>query len=196
MSATHAVLWENGTITDLKSLGGSAWNTPAAINNRGQVVGFSENAESNIHAFLWTKDGGIQDLRTLDGDSVSFAYAINERGQVVGQSLGGPYGTRAFIWENGIMTDLNCLTPPGSPYLLYANDIDDSGRITGEAYDPNTGEAPAFLAAPTRGINHCSAGSSAGSSGLSPALGVMFPRSVAAMLQQSGASPKIAPANK
>jgi probable HAF family extracellular repeat protein len=187
MSATHAVLWENGTITDLKSLGGSAWNTPSAINNRGQVVGFSENTDSNIHAFFWTKRGGIQDLKTVDGDSVSFAYAINERGQVVGQSLGGPYGTRAFIWENGVMTDLNCLTPPGSPYLLYANDIDDSGRITGEAYDPNTGEAPAFLATRTPGVNHCSASSAAMPSGHTPTFDVIFPRNVAAMLQRSEA---------
>ena len=193
MSATHAVLWENGTITDLKSLGGSAWNTPAAINSRGQVVGFSENAESNIHAFFWTRDGGMQDLKTLDGDSDSYAYAINERGQVVGQSLGGPYGTRAFIWENGVMTDLNCLTPLGSPYLLYANDIDDSGRITGEAYDPTTGEAPAFLAAPTPGVNHCSAGSSTVQTGRALALNVILPRNIAAMLQRSGALSKITP---
>ena len=193
MSATHAVLWENGTVTDLKSLGGSAWNTPSAINNRGQVVGFSENSESNIHAFLWTEQGGIQDLKTLDGDSNSYAYAINERGQVVGQSIGGPYGTRAFLWENGVMTDLNCLTPPGSPYLLYANDINDSGRITGEAYDPNTGEAPAFVAAPTPGVNHCSAFSSTVQTGHAPALDVIMPRNIAAMLQRSGALSKIAP---
>lgn len=194
MSATHAVFWENGTITDLKSLGGSAWNTPAAINDRGQVVGFSENTSSNIHAFFWTRGGGIQDLKTIDGDSDSYAYAINERGQVVGQSLGGPYGTRAFIWENGVMTDLNCLTPPGSPYLLYANDIDDSGRITGEAYDPNTGEAPAFVATPTPGVNHCSASSSAAPYGRNPAFNGIFPRNVTAILQRSGALPKSAPA--
>jgi probable HAF family extracellular repeat protein len=159
LSAKHPVLWDNGTMTDLKGLGGGAWNTPTAINSEGEVVGFSEDADSNIHAFLWTKNGGIQDLKTLDGDSASFAYAINARGQVVGQSLGGPFGTRAFIWENGTMIDLNCLTPPGSPYLLYANDIDDTGRITGEAYDPNAGNAPAFLAVPKPGVNHCTSGS-------------------------------------
>ena len=196
MSATHAVLWENGTVTDLKSLGGNAWNTPAAINNLGQVVGFSENSESNIHAFRWTKEGGIQDLKTVDGDSNSYAYAINDRGQVVGQSIGGPYGTRAFIWEDGVMTDLNCLTPPGSPYLLYANDINDSGRITGEAYDPNTGEAPAFLAAPRPGVNQCSAGSATVATGRTLALSVILPRNIAAMLQRSGALSKIARPNK
>jgi probable HAF family extracellular repeat protein len=156
----------------------------------------SENSQSNIHAFLWTKAAGIQDLKTVDGDSISYAYAINERGQVVGQSLGGPYGTRAFIWENGVMTDLNCLMPPGSRYLLYANDINDSGRITGEAYDPNTGEAPAFVAVPTPGVNHCSAGSSAVQTGRTPVLNVILPRNIAAMMQRSGAFSQIARANK
>jgi hypothetical protein len=91
------------------------------------------------------------------------------------------------------MTYLNCLTPPGSPYLLYANDIDDSGRITGEAYDPSTGEAPAFLAAPTPGVNHRPASFSALPSGRNPPFRVIFPRNVAA-IQRSGGSPRIAPA--
>jgi probable HAF family extracellular repeat protein len=193
-SATHAVLWEKGAVIDLGSLGGDAWNTPAAINDQGQVAGFSENAQSNIHAFLWTRQNGIEDLGTLDGDNDSYAYGINERGQVVGQSIGGPYGSRAFIWQNGVMTDLNCLTPVGSPYLLYANDIDDSGRITGEAYDPSTGEAPAFLAAPLPGINHCPGNSKAAQikSDHLPA-SVIFPKALAGIAPRSGVSTRLPP---
>jgi probable HAF family extracellular repeat protein len=41
-SAIHAVLWQNGTVTNLGNLGGFAWNTPMALNNRGQIVGFSD----------------------------------------------------------------------------------------------------------------------------------------------------------
>ena len=40
VSAAHAVLWENGVPIDLGNLGGHTWNTPAAINNHGTVVGF------------------------------------------------------------------------------------------------------------------------------------------------------------
>jgi hypothetical protein len=49
------------------------------------------------------------------------------------------------------MKELNNLTLPGSPYLIYANDINDAGEIVGEAFDPNTGTAPAFVAVPLPG---------------------------------------------
>src|SRR6516165_11328050 len=60
-SAAHALPWQNGTVTNLGSLGGIAWNTPGAINNRGVVVGFSdlpgdENGNPNFHAFRWTRE--------------------------------------------------------------------------------------------------------------------------------------------
>src|SRR5262249_12270066 len=126
-SAKHAVLWENGKPIDIGNLGGIAWNTPAAINNRGDVAGFSDLPgddpdQPNYHAFFWTKRGGIQDLGTLPGDTLSLAFGLNDRGQVVGQSI-GPDGRRAFLWQRGVMTDLNTLVPQGSPLLLYANDI-------------------------------------------------------------------------
>jgi len=46
------------------------------------------------------------------------------------------------------MTDLNALVPPGSPRLLYANDINDEGEIVGQAQDSSTGEFFAFVALP------------------------------------------------
>jgi hypothetical protein len=49
------------------------------------------------------------------------------------------------------MTDLNTLVAPGSPRLLFANDIDDDGEIVGQAQDPSTGELFAFLAVPRCG---------------------------------------------
>jgi probable HAF family extracellular repeat protein len=59
---THAVLWEDGSVKDLGSLGGQV-NLAFLINNRGEVVGASELAGNTVyHAFLWTKDHGMQDL--------------------------------------------------------------------------------------------------------------------------------------
>ena len=49
------------------------------------------------------------------------------------------------------MSDLNSMTVAGSLFLLYANDINDRGEITGEAFDPKTLAAPAFLGIPTIG---------------------------------------------
>ncbi len=157
-SAAHALLWQNGKPINLGSLGGVAWNTPAAINMNGEVVGFSdlpgdENGTPNFHAFLWTAQSGMQDLGTLSGDTYSEALDINTQGQIVGLSCTANFAScRAFIWENGVMTDLNTLIPPDSPlYLIDAGGITDSGEITGQASDSSAGTTPAFRAIPTSG---------------------------------------------
>jgi probable HAF family extracellular repeat protein len=151
-SAAHAVLWENGTPTDLGDIGGAAWNTPMAINHRGEVVGFANLPDGdpgafNAHAFLWTEEGGMRDLGTLPGDALSQALGINGRGQVVGLSCTAGFGIcRAFLWEDGVMTDLKALTGGYAGHLIFANDINDAGVITGQALDPETGDAVAFRA--------------------------------------------------
>ncbi len=160
-SAAHALLWQNGSVTNLGSLGGVAWNTPVAINNHSVVVGFSdlpgdEDGNPNFHAFIWTKNGGMQDLKTLPGDAISEATGINEKGEVVGVSYGAGFSNpRAVLWQNGEILDLNTLIPAGSPfYLLSANDINDEGVIAGQACVLMNGactsnsETPAFVAVP------------------------------------------------
>ena len=168
VSAAHSVLWENGVPTNIGDLGGHTWNTPTAINDQGTVVGFSlpagQDGTRNYEAFLWTKAGGIQRLGKLPGDIRAGAFGVNEKNQVVGLSRGGPYLFRAFIWQSGgVLTDLNTLTVPGSPFLLYANDINDAGEIAGQAFDPSTSEAPAFVAFPVAG--RAAAAAAAGDSG-------------------------------
>ncbi len=157
-SAKHALLWDNGRVINLGSLGGAGWNTPYAINNRGEVVGFSDLPGDisggvltpNFHAFLWTRETGMRDLGTLPGDSVSEATGINDRGQIVGVSFPSSH---AFIWQDGVMTDLNKLIPSDSPLsLISTGDINDKGEITGQACVVSNGactsEMPAFLAVP------------------------------------------------
>jgi len=145
----HAVLWQNGSVISLGSLGGVFTNVAYDINNRGQVVGVSDlPGDTTGHAFLW-ENGKMTDLGTLPGDFFSVAYAINMKGQVVGQSCDVNGNCRAFVWQNGVMTDLNALVPPGSSFYLYtANDINDLGEVVGQAVDPVTGVAPAFSATP------------------------------------------------
>jgi len=135
-SARHAVLWQDGTVTNLGDLGGIAWNTPTAINQQGDVAGFSDFPGDdaggiNAHAVLWPRGGKIQDLDVLDGDAISLAFGIDEHGRVVGQSI-GVNGSRAFLWENGVLKNLNDLVAPGSPFLIYANDINERGEIAGQ----------------------------------------------------------------
>ncbi len=135
-SAIHAVLWQDSIVKDIGNLGGIAWNTPTAINNRGHVVGFANlpgPSTAPRRAFLWTNSGAPpENLDMLLGDVASFAWGINDRDQVVGQSVGAD-GSRAVLWQDGVMTDLNSLLPPGSPRVEYANDINNRGEITGGA---------------------------------------------------------------
>ncbi|HYV31941.1 MAG TPA: hypothetical protein VEO53_12665 [Candidatus Binatia bacterium] len=156
-SARHAVLWDNGTVTEIPNLGGVTWHTPMAISSRGDVVGFSNPAGPGdpegdfiAHAFLWTRGSEkAQDLGVLDGDSFSEAFGINARGQVVGVSFGGSNGSHAFLWENGILRDLNTLVTPGSSDILRsAQDINDAGQITGRVFEPSTGKTLTFVATP------------------------------------------------
>ncbi|HEV8578771.1 MAG TPA: hypothetical protein VGX68_06765 [Thermoanaerobaculia bacterium] len=153
-TAAHAVLWEKGTVIDLGNIGGDTWNTPTAINQRGDVVGFlsqpgDDPDNPQLRAFLWTRRDGIQNLGTLPGDVYSEAHGINDRGQVVGISCDAGGACRAFLWQDGLIRDLNALVAPGyTGVLTTAQDINDRGEITGRAFDPATGERPAFLATP------------------------------------------------
>ena len=150
---SHAVLWQDGTVTDLGNLGGVLNTAPAAINSRGEIVGQSDlPGDTTFHAFLWTKHGGMEDLGTLPGDSTSAAYGISDDREVVGGSCvdASFSNCRAFLWQNGVMTDLNALVKPGSTplYLIFGNDINSNGEIATYASDQSNGQFRAAVAIP------------------------------------------------
>jgi len=158
-TAKHAVLWENGGVTDLGNLGAQWWNTPTAINQRGDVVGFAGDpafVEGDIlHAFMWTREDGIRHLKPLQRRTPkhvdSEAYGINEARQVVGVSCDADgVDCRAVVWDHGnIPTDLNELKGGFSARLESAKDMNDNGEITGRAIDAK-GVRTAYLAVPAQ----------------------------------------------
>jgi probable HAF family extracellular repeat protein len=112
----HAVLWQNGVITDLGIPGGENYAT--SINAAGQVVGYGGATccgSGPFFALIW-QDGATTDLGTLGGTQ-TYAYGINARGQVVGASQAADGTYHAFVWEEGIMTDLGA----GSAQAISAN---------------------------------------------------------------------------
>ncbi len=86
---SRGFLWENGGMVDLAGF------MPAAINDRGQIVG-----SCSLRACVWQR-GRITKLRDL-GYSYPVATGINERQQVVGSGQAGggqlmPYSV-AILW--------------------------------------------------------------------------------------------------
>jgi probable HAF family extracellular repeat protein len=147
-TAEHAVLWKDGHILDLGTLGGHE-SQADSINRSGQVVGFAANAAPDSlpsplglpgygtqqRAFIW-RDGMMTDLGTLGGPD-AVALLLNERGQVAGLSYvnstvnttTGLPTTDSFIWENGVMTDLGSL---GGNYTSF-NWLSQRGEIVGQS---------------------------------------------------------------
>ena len=149
-SPAHALLWQNGTATDLGNLGGTFGNLALAVNNQGQVVGNSNlSGDAISHAFLWTKETGIQDLAPFPKDIYSGALDINSRGEVVGTSLDADFNLRAVVWENGVPVDLNTRISGNSElYLQLAESINSRGEIVGFGQTKN-GDTHAYLATPS-----------------------------------------------
>ena len=98
-------LWDNGTFTDLGTLGGRS-TIVLDLNDHGDVIGSSKTAGGRTHAFVW-RHGVMRDLGTLPARrAVSYeASAINETGQVIGSIN----GHSAFTWQDGTMTPLGSL---------------------------------------------------------------------------------------
>lgn len=151
----HALLWEDGKATDLGNLRGTGRGfgiRAEHLNNRGQVVGYSDVAgDAYFHAFLWTRETGMQDLGTVGSDVDSFAIGINDAGDVVGASIDASFNPRAFLRVGRELIDLNEHIPDGPLYLFTACSINARGEIIGIAIDKSSGDVHAYLAIPNHG---------------------------------------------
>jgi probable HAF family extracellular repeat protein len=153
--AYDAIVWSNGTLTNLGTFGGTD-SIAFAVNDWDQVVGFALNtapdsytaglgpcatlecwpASTQIRAFLW-QNGRKQDLGTLGSGKDAAATLINDLGMVGGVSyintipsdLGVPTQD-PFFWLAGRMIDLGTL---GSGHYSYSNWMNFFGQTVGNS---------------------------------------------------------------
>ncbi len=134
----RTVLWENGSMRDVGTLGGASAfpgencsGQPRNVVSGASFVNGIPNASTGVptvEPFLW-KDGVMISLGTLGG-TIGSGLCPNNRGQVMGMSnLSGDVNRHGFLWENGTMKDLGTLGGPNSEVVW----INDAGLIVGSA---------------------------------------------------------------
>jgi probable HAF family extracellular repeat protein len=114
-------------MADLGTLPGGWKSYALGINDRGQVVGYSNTSSGNystFDGFLYT-DGIMIDLGPGE------ATGINSGGQVVGYTKVNSV-SNAFLYSDGVKTSLGTLGgPSGSDSMAHA--INDEGQVVGYA---------------------------------------------------------------
>jgi probable HAF family extracellular repeat protein len=128
-------LWQNGHMSALPTVGGNNGQA-STINNRGEVVGFAETANTDptcppaptISPVLWEK-GHAQPLPLVGTDPDGFANGINDQGQAVGYSGSCIAAKHAVMWENGTAFVLQDLGGTRSNVAYVINNL---GQIAGK----------------------------------------------------------------
>ncbi|TCB88645.1 hypothetical protein E0H26_28410 [Micromonospora zingiberis] len=116
----HAFRWQRGVLTDLGKPGETS--TANAVNERGVVVGTSEN-----RAVMW-RNGSMSILVEATEAGPAMAYGVNDRDEVIGVRYlptSYMYG-QGFVWRNGRFVDL-----PGLGGDSYPVQINNRGDIVG-----------------------------------------------------------------
>jgi len=136
---THLVcvpfLWRAGHMSALPTVGGNNGQA-SAINNRGEVVGYAETANTDPTCppsptalpVLWEK-GHAQPLPLVGSDPDGVAFGINAQGQAVGYSGNCFFATHAVMWKNNAAFVLKDL---GGIRSNIAYVINNRGQIAGK----------------------------------------------------------------
>jgi probable HAF family extracellular repeat protein len=145
----HAVLWKNGKMMDLGTLGEGTDSMAYNVNELGQVAGmsFTNNTVNpttglpTVDPFLW-ENGKMIDLGSLGGVQSNQLY-LNNKGQVVGYSdLVGDQVYHPFLWtEDKGMQDLGTL----GGNFGQAWWVNDAGDVVGQATTEGDQVLDAFL---------------------------------------------------
>jgi len=154
----HAVLWQNGTMTDLGAIPGidplfgpnanisdnssGAWG----VNSKGQIVGISAYGTGAVtqgnggRAFLYT-NGTMYDLLSLvpgtNWKLLHAAWAINDAGQIVGVGIDPTTNTdHGFLLTPIITPTTTAVATSGTP-SVFGQQVSFTATVTPSASNPN-----------------------------------------------------------
>lgn len=130
LGSPRAIIHANGTTENLGVLAGDSVSVAYAINDVGQIVGYSgTGVGAGQRAFIY-QGGTMQELGTLvtDPNATSVAQDINNLGQIVGSASVAGGQTHAFLHADGQMHDLGTLSDQGDS---HAHAINEQGWIVG-----------------------------------------------------------------
>lgn len=141
----RAVVWHNGMITNLGTLGGPNSSAGWTPSNSGEVGGVSDNTTPDPNGedfcgfgtglecvpFFWRND--VMTPLPLLGGNNGYAAGVNNRGQVAGQaenntpdagcaSIGGYYQVLPVVWENGEVQSLRMISGDSDAAAWGIND--------------------------------------------------------------------------
>lgn len=124
------MVWDtNGNITDLETLGGN-YSCGAAVNEMGQVAGWSESTPGQWNLFLWDRTNGMVDLSSL-GMYIPEIMGINNHGQIIANYQS--HDNRAIFYSNETgLVDLITLLPEDCGWSISGvSAINNHGQILG-----------------------------------------------------------------
>jgi probable HAF family extracellular repeat protein len=152
-----AFMWRHGVLTNIGLLPGGCASLPVGINEKGTIVGVSDNdiidpqtGLAEIRADI-RKNGHIHDLGTFGGHN-GLSADVNNHDIVVGGAenedpdpfdfagslLGLPTPTawQAFAWSNGKLHNLGTLGGPDS-FAFFINDLNEINGLSFTNAIPN-----------------------------------------------------------
>jgi probable HAF family extracellular repeat protein len=131
-ATTRSALAQAGyVVQDLGALAGDSSSVAWAINENGDVVGWSMGP-NGTRAFVFTNAGGMVALPGLPNRPRTVARDINDAGVIVGSAnAGGTDLGHAVLWSGGSVQDLGTL---GTGYYSEAWGVNAFGHVVGWSY--------------------------------------------------------------
>ncbi len=120
----HAFSYQKGVMKDLGNGPGFTDSEAFGINDKGEIVGYSENADaSQVRGFVY-KNNKLTNLSSLGGNS-SYASDVNANSVMAGYSQVGDGSYHAVAYIPGVSFDLGTLPNGVFSYALAMNNVND-----------------------------------------------------------------------